>query len=96
MARTFSNPLAIDLVTLIESQKHTIDLRTEEFERTSSQFLKAVKSYKARAREEVAQRKTRYVTEVKRVTEKSTQIEQEIQACKVKEIELMQGMRNAF
>ena len=96
MASTFSNPLAIDLVTLIESQKHTIDLRTEEFERTSSQFLKAAKSYTARAREEIVQRKTRYVTEVKRVTEKSTQAEQEIQACKVKEIELMQGMRNAF
>ena len=91
MARAFSNPLAIDLASLIESQKHTIDLRTDDFERSSTHFLKAVKAYTARARDEIVQRKSSHAAEVKRVTEKTAQAESEITACKVKEIELMQG-----
>jgi kinetochore protein Spc25, fungi type len=91
MARAFSNPLTIDLAAHIESGDTTIDLRTTEFERTSSQFLKAVKNYTARAREEIVQRKQRHGAEVKRVQERLTQADGEIRECKVKEIELMQG-----
>ena len=91
MAAVVGNARPIDLASILESQNPVIDLRVEEFERTSRRFLKAVTAYTARALEEIAQRKTRHAAEMKRIAERTVQVETEIQACKVKEIELMEG-----
>ncbi|KAL5485923.1 SPC25 [Sanghuangporus weigelae] len=90
MATVVGNARPIDLASILESQNPIIDLRIEEFERTSRRFLKVVTAYTARALEEVAQRKTRHAAEMKRIAERTAQVEAEIQTCKVKEIELME------
>lgn len=84
-----SRPL--DLAAVLESQTPVIDLHLKEFENSSKRFLKAVSAYSARALEEIAQRRARHAAELKRTAEKSAQLESEIQACKIKEIELMKG-----
>ncbi|KAL5526654.1 SPC25 [Sanghuangporus sanghuang] len=90
MAAVVGNARPIDLASILESQNPVIDLRIEEFERTSRRFLKAVTAYTARALEEIAQRRTRHAAEMKRIAERTAQVEAEIQTCKVKEIELME------
>ncbi|KAL5525865.1 hypothetical protein ACEPAG_7202 [Sanghuangporus baumii] len=92
MATVVGNARPIDLASILESQNPVIDLRIEEFERTSRRFLKAVTAYTARALEEVAQRKTRRAAEMKRIAERTAQVEAEIQTCKIKEIELMEAL----
>ena len=91
MTAVVANSRPIDLASILESQNPVIDLHIEEFERTSRRFLKAVTAYTARALEEIVQRKSRHAAEVKRVAERTAQVEAEIQACKVKEIDLMEG-----
>ncbi|EJD06748.1 uncharacterized protein FOMMEDRAFT_165457 [Fomitiporia mediterranea MF3/22] len=90
MAHVVAHTRPVDLASILESPNPVVDLHIDEFERTSRRFLKAVAAYSARAIEEIAQRKSRHVSEMKRVAERTTQVEAEIQSCKVKEIELMQ------
>ncbi|THH10896.1 hypothetical protein EW145_g1029 [Phellinidium pouzarii] len=90
MSISVVNPRPIDLSAILESQQPVIDLRIKEFEHTTRRFLKAVAAYSSRAVDEIGQRRGRYATEVKRIAEKKTQVEAEINACKLKEIELME------
>lgn len=91
MSVAVANTRHIDLSAILDSQTPVIDLKIEDFEQTSRRFLKAVTAYSSRAIEEINQRRSNHAAELKRIAEKKQQVEAEITACKVKEIELMEG-----
>ena len=81
----------IDLKTILESQQRSIDLRLKDFEVPTFKFLKAVQAYSNRAKEEITSRKNNHVQELKRLSEKKMQEDAETTACKVREIQLVEG-----
>ena len=91
MSVSVANPRPIDLSAILESQNPIIDLGIKDFEQSSRRFLKAVAAYSSRALDEISQRRSRHAAELKRIAEKKQQVDAEITACKLKEIELMEG-----
>jgi hypothetical protein len=81
----------IDLAALLESPQPVIDLHTQEYEVATRQFLKAIQTYTTRGIEEIKSRQSRHAAELKKAAEKKAAVEQETRACKLKEIELMEG-----
>ncbi|KAI0075903.1 hypothetical protein K474DRAFT_1663663 [Panus rudis PR-1116 ss-1] len=79
----------LDLGSILSQQNPHIDLRLEAYETSTRNFLTAVSNYTQRAVTEITNRKNNYATNKKKIAEKTKQIENETNACKVKEIELM-------
>jgi kinetochore protein Spc25, fungi type len=81
----------IDLATLLAQDNPSIDLKVQNYETSTRNFLKAVTDYKNRAITTISERRTTQETEKKRIAEKTRNVEFETEACKVKEIQLMAG-----
>ncbi|CAL1696858.1 unnamed protein product [Somion occarium] len=79
----------LDLASVLAQPNPHLDLRLEAYETSTRNFLKAVSNYTQRAVTEITHRKNNYVTTKSKVAEKSKQLEQETNQCKVKELELM-------
>lgn len=82
----------LDLASVLAQPNPHIDLRLGAYETSSRNFLKAVSNYTQRAVTEITHRKNNYVSNKGKIVEKSKQLEQETNQCKVKELELMTGM----
>lgn len=84
-------PTQIDLAAILTQPNPQIDLRLSVYEASTRNFLKAVSNYSNRALAEITKRKERQAAERKKLSEKTTAVESEINQCKVKEIELVAG-----
>ena len=82
-----------DLSALLAQQHPHIDLRLEAYETSTRNFLKAVSNYTHIAQAEITRRKQAHIHEKKRLTERIQSHENETNACKVKELELIAGTR---
>lgn len=80
-----------DLSALLSQQNPQIDLNIEYYEASTRNFLEAVANYTHKAQTEMTQRKNAHLHEKKRLLEKIQSHEQETNACKVKELELIAG-----
>lgn len=83
----------LDLASILAQQNPHIDLRTEAYETSTRNFLKAVSHYTQNAQAEITRRKTTHINEKNKIVEKAKQFENETNACKVKELELIAGKR---
>lgn len=81
----------LDLAAILQQQNPTIDLRIDAFEESTRNFRNAVASYSDRAMAEIMRRKNEYSTRKSKVAERTKQVENETNACKVRELELMKG-----
>ena len=88
---TFRVP-KLDLQAVLAAQHPHIDLRLDSYETSTRNFLKAVSGYTQRALAEITRRKNAHVSEKNRIVEKTQQIENETNTCKVKELELIASM----
>jgi kinetochore protein Spc25 len=88
MSQTFRTP-QIDLAAILSDQHPSIDLRTESFDNSSRNFLKALTSYKNRAITTLSERRKHQAQEKKKVVERTQAVEVEIGQCKLKEIDLV-------
>lgn len=85
-----------DLSALLSQQNPQIDLNIEYYEASTRNFLEAVANYTHKAQTEMTQRKNSHLHEKKRLLEKIQSHEQETNACKVKELELIAGAAILF
>jgi kinetochore protein Spc25, fungi type len=88
-------PPQIDLASILAQQNPQIDLRLNAYDKSARHFLKSVTNFKNRAIAVINDRRNAQAAEMKRVTEKTQSVESDIKACKVKEIEVLKGMRHA-
>ncbi|KXN84837.1 putative kinetochore protein SPC25 [Leucoagaricus sp. SymC.cos] len=79
----------IDLSLLLQDQHPHIDLRTNIYEESTRNFLKALVGFKNNAITSISDRRKYQAVEKKKFTEKSQQFEKEINQCKLKEIDLV-------
>ncbi|EPQ61172.1 hypothetical protein GLOTRDRAFT_113607 [Gloeophyllum trabeum ATCC 11539] len=86
------DPSRLNLAAILASQNPYIDPKIEAYEASTRNFLKAVSSYGNRAVTEITNRKNAYVSEKKRIADKTQQIETEITDCKNREIELLKQL----
>jgi len=83
----------IDLSQLLQGQNPTIDLRINIFEDSTHNFLKALVGFKNKAITSISERRKYQIAEKKKFAEKTQHVEKEINKCKLKEIDLVAGMR---
>lgn len=86
----------IDLASILAQPNPNIDLQLQAFENSRNNFLKAVTNYKNRMISTMSERRTAQVAEKKRIAEKTKKVEEDTDACKIKEIELVAGMSRTF
>ncbi|KAJ3485718.1 hypothetical protein NLI96_g4766 [Meripilus lineatus] len=79
----------LDLATVLSQPNPQIDLRIESYESSTRDFLSAVSNYTQRGVAEITQRKNNFVNNKNKILDKTKQIENETNNCKVKELELM-------
>ena len=93
---TLIRPPQIDLAVVLTQQSPQIDLRLGAYDAATRHFLKSVTNFKNRAISVISDRRNTQAGEIKRVSEKIGSVESETNACKLREIELLKGMRNLF
>ena len=86
----------LDLATLLSHQNPQIDLRIDAYKTSTRNFLNAVNNYTQRAVTEITERKNSFVTKKNKILDKTKQIENETNNCKVKELELMTGASHNY
>ncbi|KAI0027530.1 hypothetical protein K488DRAFT_61271 [Vararia minispora EC-137] len=84
-----TRPPKIDLATLLAQHNPTVDLKLDAYHQKTSEFLKAVSDYSARATSEISQRRQAHDAEKKKIEENAQAIEQETSQCKLAELELL-------
>ena len=82
----------IDLTAIINSDNPVIDLRLNQYKSNSRAFLQNVVAYKNQFINEEIDARAAYAAEKKRVAENSKAIDAETNQCKVKELELAEGV----
>ena len=80
-----------DLAPILTQQNPQIDLRIQAYETSTRNFLEAVSRYTQNAQAEITRRKITHTNEKNRIAEKIHDVENETNACKVKELELIAG-----
>ncbi|KIJ45189.1 hypothetical protein M422DRAFT_30037 [Sphaerobolus stellatus SS14] len=85
-------PQPISLAEILAQPQPTIDLRLEEFEKSSQLFLDAVKNYTRRAVEEITKRRDADASRVQKDNETKKRLELEVAEWKEKEVELLKTM----
>ncbi|KAJ7052600.1 chromosome segregation protein Spc25-domain-containing protein [Mycena amicta] len=78
----------IDLAAILAEPNPHIDLRTESFDTSSRNFLKAVSNYKTRTIADLVDRRTQNASEKKRAIERIAHVEAETKECKMEELQL--------
>mgnify|MGYP001264860071 CR=1 FL=1 len=81
----------IDLAALLQQPNPVIDLRTNIYEHSTRNFLKALTGWKNRAMHHVAERRKVVAAEKKKLQEKIHYVESETNQCKLREIALVAG-----
>jgi kinetochore protein Spc25 len=81
----------IDLASVLAEQNPHIELRTNIYENSTRNFLKALITYKNRAIATISDRRKHQSMEKKKVAERINLVEAETNQCKLREIELVTG-----
>lgn len=81
----------VSLANILALPNPTIDLKLEEFEKTSQKFLAAVNDYTSRAIEEILRRKDAEASRIQKDGERKRALELEITEYKEKEVQLLKG-----
>ncbi|KAH8101509.1 chromosome segregation protein Spc25-domain-containing protein [Cristinia sonorae] len=79
----------LDLATILQQQNPTIDLRIDAFEESTRNFRNAVALYSQGAMTEITRRKNEFAARKSEYAKRTKQVENETNACKVRELELM-------
>ncbi|KAF6765916.1 chromosome segregation protein Spc25-domain-containing protein [Ephemerocybe angulata] len=79
----------LDLATILKQPNPHIDLRTNAYETSTRNFLKALTTWKNRSINTISERRKSQVAEKKRLAEKIQQVETETNQCKLREIDLV-------
>jgi len=90
MATTSYRP-HIDLTAILAAQNPQIDLRLDEYERSTRSFMNLVANYSKKTTASVVERTDAYNTDKTRLVEKIQSTKTEINQCKEAEIELVEG-----
>lgn len=81
----------IDLTAILNAPNPRIDLRLDEYERSTRSFMNLVANYTKRTTASVVEKTNAYNAEKTRLTEKIKTTKAEINQCKEAEIELVEG-----
>lgn len=81
----------VDLAAVLAAQNPRIDLRLDEYERSTRSFMNLVANYSKRTTASVVEKTDAYNTEKTRLGEKTQSTKTEINQCKEAEIELVEG-----
>jgi kinetochore protein Spc25 len=81
----------IDLAAVLAAQNPQIDLRLDEYERSTRSFMNLVANYTKKTTTSVVEKTNTYNTEKTRLTERIQDAKAEINQCKEAEIELVEG-----
>ena len=84
----------IDLAAVIAAQNPQIDLRLDEYERSSRSFMNLVANYTKKMTSSVTEKTNTHNSEKTRLNEKIQATKAEINQCKEAEIELVEGRRH--
>ena len=84
----------IDLTTILAAQHPKIDLRLDEYERSTRSFMKVVSNYSKKTTASVVEKTEAYNAEKSRLSERIQATNVEINQCKEAEIELVEGGRH--
>ncbi|KAF7297792.1 Glycoside hydrolase [Mycena kentingensis (nom. inval.)] len=78
----------IDLAAVLAGPNPHIDLRTESFDASSRNFLKAVANYKTRTIAALVDKRAQHTAETKRAGERIASVDAETKECKIQELQL--------
>lgn len=81
----------IDLAAVLKDPNPHIDLKTNSYEKLTRNFLKALTTWKNRSMTTISDRRKAQAMEKKKMVDKTHQVENEINNCKVREIDLVAG-----
>ena len=81
----------VDLAAALTAQNPRIDLRLDEYERSTRSFMNLVANYTKKTTSSVVEKTDAYNTEKARLAEKIQTMKTEINQCKETEIELVEG-----
>lgn len=81
----------IDLTAILAAQNPQIDLRLDEYERSTRSFMNLVANYSKKTTTSVVEKTEAYNAEKTRLAEKIQTTKAEINQCKEAEIELVEG-----
>lgn len=81
----------IDLAAILAAQNPQIDLRLDDYERSTRSFMNVVANYTKKTTTSVVEKTDTYNTEKARLAEKIQTTKAEINQCKEAEIELVEG-----
>ena len=81
----------IDLTAILAAQNPQIDLRLDEYERSTRSFMNVVANYTKKTTASVVEKTNVYNAEKTRLAEKIQSTKTEINQCKEAEIELVEG-----
>lgn len=82
----------IDLAAILAAQNPQIDLRLDEYERSTRSFMNLVANYSKKTTASVVEKTEAYNAEKTRLAEKIQTTKAEINQCKEAEIELVEGV----
>lgn len=77
------------LDAILSSSQPVIDLNLPAYETSTSNFSRAIANFTARSITEITQRRDAHDKELKRLEDRSQDVEKETEHCKLKEIELI-------
>ncbi|KAF7330461.1 Kinetochore protein spc25 [Mycena venus] len=83
----------IDLAAVLADQNPHIDLRVQALETSMRNFLKAVANHKTRTIANIADKRAAHAADKKRTLERITNVEAEINECKMQEIQLVADLQ---
>lgn len=81
----------IDLAAILAAQNPQVDLRLDEYERSTRSFMNLVANYTKKTTASVVEKTNAYNAEKTRLAEKIQNTKTEINQCKEAEIELVEG-----
>jgi kinetochore protein Spc25 len=81
----------INLAAILATQNPQIDLRLDEYERSTRSFMNLVANYTKKTTTSVIEKTNAYNNEKSRLAEKIQTTKAEINQCKESEIELVEG-----
>lgn len=86
----------LDLAALLTEQTPRIDLRLDDYERTTRAFVQRVTSFAERAAKEISARQAEFVAHQKKHAERAQKYEEQTSEAKARELELAGGASALF
>lgn len=88
-SRSPSNEYACDLDAILSFSEPVIDLKIPAYESSVTSFSREIANFTARSIAEITQRREGHDKELKRLANRSQDVEKETEHCKLKEIKLI-------